>query len=250
MLIKTYSKTDVGKKRKTNQDCVFTSETPVGNLPNLFAVADGMGGHRAGDYASRFTIENMVAVVRDDPETDPVTIMRNAITEANKKLVETAAADADLAGMGTTLVACTVKGSYLYTANIGDSRLYIANNKLRQITRDHSLVEEMVRIGEIRPEDAKNHPDRNIITRAIGITKEADVDFFDTRLNENDIILLCSDGLTTMVEDEKIFEIIQSSRDVVEMTEGLVRQANTNGGKDNIGVVLIEVKTDEVDRSC
>ena len=246
-MLKTFSKTDVGKKRKTNQDSVYTCEKPVGNLPNLFAVADGMGGHRAGDYASRYTIQNLIESIRNDEDTDPVQILKNAIASANEKLVAAAASDTELAGMGTTLVACTVKGSYLYTANIGDSRLYIANSKMRQITRDHSLVEEMVRIGELRPEEAKNHPDRNIITRAIGITKEADVDFFDTRLQKNDIILLCSDGLTTMVDDEKIFETIQSSRDVVEMVEELVRLANQNGGKDNIGVVMIQAKTDEVE---
>lgn len=246
-MIKTFSKTDVGKKRKTNQDSVFTCEKPIGNLPNLFAVADGMGGHKAGDYASRFTIENLASSISEDPETDPVKILKRAIKEANEKLVAAAAADPELAGMGTTLVACTIKGNYLYTANIGDSRLYIANRKLRQITRDHSLVAEMVRIGELRPEEAKNHPDRNIITRAIGITKEADVDFFDTRIHKNDIILLCSDGLTTMVNDSMIFRTIQSSRDVVEMVEELVRLANQNGGRDNIGIVMIQAMADEVE---
>ncbi len=246
----SFSKTDVGKKRKTNQDFVYTHEQPIGNLQNLYAVADGMGGHRAGDYASRNTIENVVEAIELDPETDPVKIMGRAIRIANEKLLEAARTHKELTGMGTTLVLCTIKGNYLYVANIGDSRLYLINRKIRQITRDHSLVAEMVRVGEIRPEEAKRHPDRNVITRAIGITEEADPDFFDVRLYPDDIVLLCSDGLTSMVEDDMIFRTVQGSRDVVEMVEELVRLANQNGGRDNIGVVMIQNTSGEVDSTC
>lgn len=249
-MIRSFSKTDVGKKRKTNQDCVFTCETPIGNLPNLFVVADGMGGHRAGDYASRVTIENVVSAINKDTETDPVQLMKKAIRSANARLVEEAAASRDLSGMGTTLVCATIKGNYAYIASIGDSRLYIINQGIKQVTRDHSLVQEMVRIGEIRPDEAKKHPDRNIITRAIGITNEAIVDFFDLRLSEGDILLLCTDGLTGMVDDDMIFETVQSSRDIVEMVEELVMLANKNGGKDNIGVVMVQIKNDEVTDLC
>jgi PPM family protein phosphatase len=249
-LIITFSKTDVGKKRKTNQDFVYTHEQPIGNLPNLFAVADGMGGHRAGDYASRHTVETVEKIVSEDAETDPLKILEHAVKGANRSLLTSAKEHKELAGMGTTLVLCTIKGDYLYAANIGDSRLYLINRKIQQISRDHSLVAEMVRVGEIRPDEAKRHPDRNVITRAIGITEEVEPDFFDMRLLEDDILLLCSDGLTNMVEDDAIFEVVQSSRDIVEMVESLVRLANQNGGKDNIGVVMIQNKSDEEKSTC
>ena len=228
MLI-AFSKTDVGKKRKTNQDFVYTHEQPVGNLPNLFVVADGMGGHRAGDYASRHTVENLVEAIEESSETDPIKILGNAITIANEKLLQAARDHKELTGMGTTLVACTIKGNYLYAANIGDSRLYLINRRIRQISRDHSLVAEMVRVGEIRPDEAKRHPDRNVITRAIGITKEVNPDFFELKI---------------------IFRIVQSSRDIVEMVESLVKQANLNGGQDNIGVVMIQNKKGESEGIC
>ena len=249
MLI-AFSKTDVGKKRKTNQDFVYTHEQPVGNLPNLFVVADGMGGHRAGDYASRHTVENLVEAIEASTETDPIKILGNAITIANEKLLQAARDHKELTGMGTTLVVCTIKGNYLYAANIGDSRLYLINRRIRQISRDHSLVAEMVRVGEIRPDEAKRHPDRNVITRAIGITKEVNPDFFELKIQDEDLFLLTSDGLTNMVEDEMIFRIVQSSRDIVEMVESLVKQANLNGGQDNIGVVMIQNKKGESEGIC
>ena len=244
-MIRTFSKTDVGKKRKNNQDFVYTMEKPVGNLPNLFAVADGMGGHRAGDYASRFTVETLEKLVSEDSRSTPESVLRDAIRTVNERLVIEAASDRDFQGMGTTLVASTIMEDYLYVASIGDSRLYLINNTIKQITRDHSLVQEMVRIGEIRPEEARKHPDKNIITRAIGITEEADVDFFSIKLHPNDIILMCTDGLTNMVDDESIFETVQSSRDIVEMVEELIRLANRNGGKDNIGIVVVQFKGEE-----
>ena len=244
-MIRTFSKTDVGKKRKNNQDYVYTVVKPVGNLPNLFAVADGMGGHRAGDYASRFTVQTLEKLISEDSRSTPETVIKDAISTVNEKLVLEAASDRDLQGMGTTLVVGTIMEDCLYVASIGDSRLYLINNTIKQITRDHSLVQEMVRIGEIRPEEARKHPDKNIITRAIGITEEADVDFFSVMLHPNDIILMCTDGLTNMVDDESIFETVQSSRDIVEMVEELIRLANRNGGKDNIGIVIVQFKGEE-----
>ena len=246
-MIKTFSGTDVGKKRKINQDYVYTSEQPVGNLENLFIVADGMGGHKAGGFASRFAVETMVEQVRKEEDIrDPFKIFDRAIRTTNKMLMERAAEDRELSGMGTTLVACTIMGNYFYTANVGDSRMYVCNRKLKQITRDHSLVEDMIRLGEIRPEDAKNHPDKNIITRAIGITKDVQVDYFDRRIRKNDVILMCTDGLTNMVDDETIFRTISSARDPVEITEELIRLANAGGGRDNIGIVVIKGRSSEV----
>ena len=147
----------------------------------------------------------------------------------------------ELEGMGTTLVVATCMGRYLQVANVGDSRLYIVNHKtIRQITRDHSLVEEMVRLGTITREEARNHPDKNIITRAIGASESVEADYFTVELEEGDAVLMCTDGLTNMLEDEEIRMIMSGARDIVEKAQNLVDAANQNGGKDNISVVLIE----------
>ena len=239
--------THIGRRRDMNQDYMYTSTTPVGSLPNLFVVADGMGGHNAGEYASRFTVDKVVEVISQNGQQEPVAAMKEALTEANSQLLEEAGADPSKSGMGTTVVAATVIGDLLHVANIGDSRLYVIDHEaIRQITRDHSLVEEMVRLGEIDKAAAKVHPDKNIITRAIGVTRELAVDFFEVKLRPEDMILLCSDGLTNMVEDEEIKEIVLEQKNIVEKAEKLINTANENGGKDNITVILIEPFSDEV----
>lgn len=245
--MRTFSMTHIGRRRDMNQDYMYTSTTPVGSLPNLFVVADGMGGHNAGEYASRFTVDKMVEVISQYRQQEPVAAMKEALTEANSQLLEEAGADPSKSGMGTTVVAATVIGDLLHVANIGDSRLYVIDHEaIRQITRDHSLVEEMVRLGEMDKAAAKVHPDKNIITRAIGVTRELAVDFFEVELRPGDMILLCSDGLTNMVEDEEIKEIVMEQKNIVEKAEKLINTANENGGKDNITVVLIEPFSDEV----
>jgi protein phosphatase len=245
-LLKSFSVTDIGKKRKLNQDYVFSSDRRIGNLSNVFIVADGMGGHNAGDFASRFTVDTMVEEIERSFEQSPVRILENAIKTANRKLREKAAENDALAGMGTTVVACSVLGRYLQVANVGDSRLYVINESITQITRDHSLVEEMVRLGGIDRETARAHLDKNIITRAIGATETVDIDFFNVELNRGDIVLLCSDGLTNMLEDEEIRMIVSGQRDIIEKAQKLVVAANNNGGKDNIAVILIEPFADDV----
>ncbi|MBQ9134899.1 MAG: Stp1/IreP family PP2C-type Ser/Thr phosphatase [Lachnospiraceae bacterium] len=239
-VLKTFSITDIGKRRKLNQDYVYTSERPVGNLPNVFIVADGMGGHNAGDYASKYTVETIVREIAASFEVNPEKILEKAIEVANEDIIRLARENAEMEGMGTTVVAATCMGKYLRVANVGDSRLYVVGEKITQITRDHSLVEEMVRMGGIDRETARNHPDKNIITRAIGATEKVEVDFFDVELKPGEIVLMCSDGLTNMLEDEEIRMILNGQRDIVEKAEELVKAANNNGGKDNIAVVLIE----------
>lgn len=239
-MLKTFSITDIGKKRKLNQDYVYTSEKPIGNLPNVFIVADGMGGHNAGDYASKFTVETIVEEITNSIEENPETILRKAISIANERVIELSKENKNLEGMGTTVVVATCMERMLRVANVGDSRLYVIGDKITQITRDHSLVEEMVRMGGIDRETARNHPDKNIITRAVGATENIKIDIFNVELSEGDIVLMCSDGLTNMLEDEEIRMILNGQRDIVEKAEELVKAANNNGGKDNIAVVLIE----------
>lgn len=239
-MLKTFSITDIGRKRKVNQDYVYTSEEKVGNLPNLFIVADGMGGHNAGDFASKLTVEIMSREIEASPEQNPSIIFGKAISAANDCVHRKANENPDLEGMGTTVVVATCMGKYLQVANVGDSRLYVINKEIKQITRDHSLVEEMVRMGGLDRMSARNHPDKNIITRAVGVGTTVEPDFFTVELEEGDIVLMCSDGLTNMLEDEEIRMLLGGARDIVEKAQNLVDAANENGGKDNISVILIE----------
>ncbi|MFR8548303.1 MAG: Stp1/IreP family PP2C-type Ser/Thr phosphatase [Lachnospiraceae bacterium] len=238
--MKAYSITDIGKRRSSNQDFVYASEQPVGNLTNLMIVADGMGGHNAGDLASRYTVESMVAYIERSEEKRPIPLLSMAIHYANDLVMEKAKTDKALEGMGTTVVAATIQDGYLYVANVGDSRLYLIDQEIEQITRDHSLVEEMIRIGELQRQDARSHPDRNVITRAIGVNSPVKIDFFDMKLEEGDRILLCSDGLTNMVDDDEILHIVKKCASPQEAAQRLVTEANKNGGKDNVSVVLAE----------
>lgn len=239
--MKTFSMTDTGRRRDINQDYMFTSETAVGKLPNLFIVADGMGGHKAGEYASKTAVETIVEFIEASDSGLLVASIKKAIGEANKKVLKEAIIDTEKEGMGTTIVVATIKGDKLIVANVGDSRLYIVNeNNITQLTTDHSLVEEMVRSGKIARSEARNHPDKNKITRAVGVFPKVEVDFFEAKIERGDTILLCTDGLTNMVEDEEIKRIVLGQRDLVEKTATLIEAANKNGGTDNITVLLIE----------
>ena len=238
--MKTFSVTDAGVVREMNQVYYFSSDTAVGNLPNLFIVADGMGGHKAGDYASRYTIERVVASVSRNTGEEPIAIMKEAINKANELLVAESREDESKSGMGTTLVIGTIIGNKLFVANIGDSRLYVVGQNMRQITRDHSLVDEMVRLGEINADEARVHPDKNIITRAVGTSDHVEADFFEVEITADDTILLCTDGLTNMVRDDEILDIIKKYDNAQAATMQLVKEANANGGRDNITVMIIK----------
>lgn len=240
--MQAFSITDVGRKRQINQDCIFSCENAIGSLPNLFIVADGMGGHKAGDFASKCCVETIVDTIKKSKLKTPIGIIEEAITSANTKIVEEASANIDLEGMGTTVVIAVVIEDNVYVANIGDSRLYLITDGIRQITEDHSLVEAMVRTGEIGREEARNHPNKNVITRAVGTNRLVLADFFEIQINEGDVLLLCSDGLSNMLEDDEIFSIVQKNADSMEEAgKELVDQANENGGKDNIGIVLVKI---------
>ena len=244
--MKVFSITDVGKVRKMNQDYVFATDEPQGTLPNLLVVADGMGGHKAGDFASKFTVETLKEEIKHSLKEGPKEVLLDAVQVVNKKLIETAEKDIKLDGMGTTLVAATVIDHTLHFINVGDSRLYLINQEVKQISRDHSLVEEILRLGGISEEEAKHHPDKNIITRAIGVKEDVEADYYEYALKKGDVILMCTDGLCNMVNEDEIFTIIKSARDIVEAGQLLINRANENGGKDNIGVVLATPFSNEV----
>ena len=238
--MKAFAATDVGKVRKVNQDCVFSSTVPVGCLPNLFIVADGMGGHKAGDIASRLTVDSVVDKLSKVNSKDYISVITDTIIKVNKEVIDKAAESQDYEGMGTTLVVATVFDNILKVANVGDSRLYVVGEDIIQITRDHSLVEEMVINGQLDRADARVDKRKNIITRAIGGESKVEAEMFSVELKPKDKILMCSDGLSNMVDDTEILEIINREPDIEKAARMLIDAANENGGKDNISVVIVE----------
>ena len=241
------ARTDRGLVRKINQDSVCASLTQSGPLPNLFLVADGMGGHKAGDFASRFLVETTARLIAESKETGPVAALRTSILEANRLLYEESLKDSALEGMGSTLVAATAFSGALYAANIGDNRLYLfRNGRLKQITRDHSLVEEMVLLGKMKRGSESYKSQKNIITRAVGIGPHVEADFFEVPLKMGDLFLLCSDGLSNMVEDDMIGRVLSGAGTIEEKADRLVELANANGGRDNIAVILAQPEEGEV----
>ncbi|MEG2732054.1 MAG: Stp1/IreP family PP2C-type Ser/Thr phosphatase [Clostridium sp.] len=245
--MKTYAVTDIGRVRSINQDVRFATTDPIGPLPNLFIVADGMGGHKAGDYASRYLVDSLVDYIKTSSDLNLISTLNNGITKVNIELYEKAQETEELAGMGTTLVAATIEDSTLYVANVGDSRLYLIEREgIRQVTKDHSFVEEMVSLGKMNRDSKEYKIKKNIITRAVGIDKKVDVDFFEVPLKRGDYILLCSDGLTNMVDNSAIFRMVLLPGALETKAKALVAMANQNGGKDNIAVVLIDPQISEV----
>ena len=244
-MISSFALTDIGVRRKLNEDYVFASDGKVGNLPNLYIVADGMGGHKAGDYASRFTVEHLVEEIRACKERSPRDIMETVLLSVNRELFDVAESDAERHGMGTTLVMATIVRGTLLVANVGDSRLYLLEDRLRQVTIDHSLVEEMILSGDLDEKKAKTHPDKNVITRAVGVDRSLVVDFFLEDLSATKTILMCTDGLTNMIDDEEIEKILQLDLDAQLKAELLIEDANRFGGKDNISVLLINPGSEE-----
>ena len=245
-MLSSYAMTDVGRTRLVNQDYVFSCLEPVGNLPNLFIVADGMGGHQAGDFASSYSVKKILESISLSLQKNPHKIFADAIRYANRELIEKAKANPELQGLGTTVVLLTIIGEKAYVANVGDSRLYLMEDTLTQITVDHSLVQEMIRIGELTKESARLHPDKNIITRAVGAGRDINADYFEFTLTEKSILLMCSDGLSNMVDDEQLAILLKSAKKPEKIGKKLIEAANRNGGKDNIAVIVINVDSGEV----
>ena len=239
--MEAYALTDSGRVRSMKQDYIYASPEKVGSLPDLFLVADGMGGHKAGDYASRFMVENLVVYLTHRHDGPCVTQIKEGIKTVNKALYEMSLEREEFQGMGCTLVAAVIEDGVLYAANIGDSRLYLIHDgAIRQITRDHSYVEEMVAMGMMQRGSADYNRKKNIITRAAGIRPDIVPDFFEEELEQGDYILLCSDGLSNMVDNDTLCSIILSEGSLKEKAQRLIAEANERGGTDNIAVVLVK----------
>ncbi len=238
--MRSFGMTDIGKKRNVNQDYLFYSDDQVGCFPNLYIVADGMGGHKAGDKASSYAVKRFVELAGREKEDSPFLVMERLLEEVNEEVYQMSCEEEQYAGMGTTFVAATVVEKTAYIMNVGDSRLYYYNGKISQITMDHSLVEELVRAGELNRRESRNHPQKNIITKALGVAGNVEPDFFMVPMEKKSKILLCSDGLTNMVEDEKLEEILSGEKTEKEMAQKCVEEALFYGGLDNIAVVIAQ----------
>ena len=238
-MLETFSKTDVGKKRTVNQDYIFVSNSQIGNLPNLLLLADGMGGEKAGDYASKFAVESIKNEVVVGTQETTVKLLTSAISYANEQLYQKSENEFDFRGMGTTLVAATCYNNQLIVANVGDSRLYLVRNDVMvQVTKDHSFAEEIANMANVVLSEEAIKQNKNYITRAVGAEEKVKIDFFQVEIKEDDMILLCSDGLTNMLTDEEILLIVYGEKDLELICEALIKKANDRGGKDNISVII------------
>ena len=238
-----YSKTDIGLMRSSNQDYCKTGELSDGSV--WAVVCDGMGGANGGSTASRIAAETIaeqlkelynIEKYRDDMEK----LIKTAIAIANQRVYDMSLKVYSLSGMGTTVVTAVVKNEVVHIVHAGDSRAYLyENGSLTQITKDHSMVQELVDIGQITPEEARNHPNKNIITRALGTRENLKTDYNGVKFDKDSVLLICTDGLSNYLTDENIAEFIKKSRGD-ELVGRLVEQAKMMGGSDNITVAVIE----------
>ena len=238
--------TDPGRERDHNEDCCgsFEPEDPelLAERGRLYLVADGIGGHQAGDVAAQYAVEQILYAYYNDPWVGPGENLTQAIRRANADLYQDAQTNPAHSGMGTTLVAATIRGDELTVANVGDSRAYLVRQgQIRQISRDHSWVAEKLAAGLLTPEQAREHPNRNIITRSLGNDPDVEVDVFRERIGLGDVVLLCTDGLSGLVRDEEMAAVV-SRADPRSAAEELVRLANERGGPDNITATVIRVR--------
>lgn len=232
-----FAKTDIGKERKINEDFFYISEAE--DEVQIAILADGMGGYNAGEVASKTATQAVNEYVQKHFSKDNIEeTIKQSIEYANKVVYEKAKKKKELDGMGTTLDVCLIYNNKIYVGHIGDSRVYrIRNNKIQRITRDDSYVQTLIEDGKITKEEAFNHPKKNMITKALGCMGDVEPNIYEENFEKNDIILMTSDGLTNMVKEEEILDIIRQNPE--KAVDKLIKQANDNGGYDNITVVII-----------
>ncbi len=225
--------TDPGRTRRHNEDAYVIE-------PPLFAIADGMGGAQAGEVASRLAT---AALKEADANGGGEQRIADLIQEANRRVYDRSSSDPNTSGMGTTITVALVEEDYVSFGHVGDSRAYLIRNaQMEQLTEDHSLVNELLKTGKLSREEAETHPQRSVITRALGTDPDVDVDTFSVQAEDGDLFLLCSDGLTDMVSEESILDVVERNRDDIDgALRALVKAANRGGGQDNITVVAFEI---------
>lgn len=239
--MRIYSKIDIGKERSINQDAFFAGE--ISQDIAFAVVCDGMGGANAGEIASQTAVKTISEYIinsyrRKITIRDFLKILKNALISANITIYDMASKDQSLKGMGTTAVVAVVKGNEAAIAHVGDSRIYLINNEITQLTRDHSVVQTLIESGEITAEDAAIHPRKNVITRALGVEDDVTVDTAELVLQDNETLLLCTDGLTNFVKVDDILKTFKEN-DISLVPEKLVNLANEGGGGDNITAVTV-----------
>ncbi|WP_242981220.1 Stp1/IreP family PP2C-type Ser/Thr phosphatase [Ruminiclostridium sufflavum] len=233
-------KTDRGLKRQLNEDNCSVLVGYTG-IPPCFVIADGMGGHKCGDVASKQAVDSVCSyLLKADWESDNIPeLLKNIIADVNKELYQFSLLDESTQGMGTTLIITVHKNKKLYIGHVGDSRVYIIRgNTIQKVTSDHSFIEELVKNGTITKDEAINHPKRNVITRAVGYEHDLLVDTYEVEVLENDGILVCTDGLTNMLSEKEILEIITKAENPQSACDSLIQNANNKGGEDNITVIV------------
>ncbi|HEY5585869.1 MAG TPA: Stp1/IreP family PP2C-type Ser/Thr phosphatase [Ruminiclostridium sp.] len=233
-------KTDVGLKRQLNEDnCNVLAGYP--NVPTCFVIADGMGGHKCGEVASKQAVDSVCNhLLKASWETEDILgLLKDIISSVNDEVYQFSLHDESTQGMGTTLIIAVLKNRKLFIGHVGDSRVYLVReNSIQKVTSDHSFIEELVKNGTITKDEAVNHPKKNMITRAVGYELDLEVDTYELDILENDVILLCTDGLTNMLTEEEILDIITNTQDLQVACDTLIQNANNKGGEDNITVII------------
>ncbi len=237
-----FAKTDIGKVREINQDYYYTSDE--NSVPKLCILADGMGGYKGGEIASKLAVESAKKYIENNfsnnfsEKEEILKLIGNAVEYANMVVYEKSKEIKELEGMGTTLEVCLIYNNKAYIGHVGDSRIYrIRKDVIRKLTKDHSYVQQLVEDKKITREEAKVHPKKNMLTRALGCTPYVEPDLRARNFEKGDIFIMCSDGLTNMVDEKRIYELIK--QDISKATNNLINEANSAGGYDNITVIII-----------
>lgn len=243
LTMKIYSKTDIGKTRSSNQDAVKTGK--ISDSLAWSVVCDGMGGVAGGDVASDIAVLTISSYLNKELSANKNSkeiknVVYEAVNSANKAIYLKSQNDVSLKNMGTTVILCVLNGDDLHVVHVGDSRAYLIDeNNINQITIDHSMVQEMLSSGKITVDEAKNHPQKNVITRALGVSEEVEIDYNHLKIKQGNIVMLCTDGLTNHVDESRIHEICKEN-DLSQVPQILIDEGNKNGGSDNITVSVIE----------
>lgn len=246
--MRSVGRTDIGLVRKVNEDSYLREKLEGIEKAYLYIVADGMGGHNAGEVASSMAVQEVADYIRENTEKlmsddkNVLDLIKKAVLNANDIIYKTSILESNCTGMGTTLTMALVKDQTLFVGHVGDSRIYlIRDNEIKKLTEDHSLVAELLKTGSIKPEEANNHPQKNIITRALGTEYSLEVDVFQYELECGDYILICTDGLSNLICENEIMASIDNSKDIDEACEALIGKAKEKGGFDNISVIIIQM---------
>lgn len=239
----SYGISHKGLVRSENQDAYINIDTPIGELDNIYIIADGMGGHKGGAIASKLAVDTFVEFIKEAKGT-PSSLVEQGIIIANEAIYKASVEDGSLFGMGTTMDVVTISDGHIIIGHVGDSRVYYMNvdEELEQISKDHSYVQELIDAGDITEEEAYYHPNKNRITRAVGVDTSVVVDMIDIKIDKKLQLrmLLCTDGLTNMLKNDDVYSVIYEDENIRQRCEKLINRSLENGGTDNVSIILIE----------